>query len=196
MSNYMGLSTPLIAETASAVADEGRHHEASGGLPQFDPTWWPSQIFWLAVSFLVLYFVFSRVTLPRLTSIRELRQSKIEADMKAAENLSANAEQVKEAYEQTLKDALARASATVRAADEEAKKKLGAALTDFRERYDREVAAAETRLEGASSRAREEMTVIAAEIAAQAAEKIAGIPADQSQAENVVRLLSQKAKAA
>ena len=195
MSNYMGLSTSMMTETTSAVAGEGEH-ASSGGLPQFDPSSWPSQIFWLAICFVVLYFVFSRVTLPRLSGIIETRRQTIEANMKDAENISAAAEQVKEAYEQSLKDAVQRASATVKAADDAAKAKLSEALVDFRERYDREVAATETRLAQSSSRAMEEMTGIAATIAAQAAEKIAGIPADQSQAESVVRSLSQKAKAA
>lgn len=195
MSNYMGLTTSMMTDSSSAAAGAGEH-ASSGGLPQFDPSSWPSQIFWLAICFIILYVVFSRVTLPRLSGVIETRRQTIEANMKDAENISATAEQVKEAYEQSLKDAVQRASATVKAADEAAKAKLSEALTNFRERYDREVAATETRLAQSSNRAMEEMTGIAAGIAAQAAEKIAGIPADQSQAESVVRSLSQKAKAA
>jgi len=196
MSDYMGLIPTMIASTPAMAEDTAHHGEASGGLPQFDPTWWPSQIFWLALCFAVMYFFFSRKALPQISSILDNRRAKVEGDMKAAEELSAQADKIKQEYELAIKKAAAEASATMQKADEAGKAKLNAALTDFRKRYDAEVTAAETRLSQSSAKAMDEMNTIAAEIAAKAAEKIAGIPADQSQAESVVRSLSQKAKAA
>ena len=194
MSNYMGLIPTLMTSAPVVAAEE--HGAASGGLPQFDPTWWPSQLFWLALCFGVLYFVFSRSTLPRIGSTLEARRAKIEGDMKAAEEMSAEAEKIKEQFEISLRKAATEASATVKQADEAAKAKLSSAVADFRTRFDAEIAKTETRLNDSSKVALEGMTKVAAEIAAQAAEKIAGIPADHSQAESVVRSLSQKAKAA
>lgn len=195
MSNYMGLM-PTMMTSAPVVAAEEHHAEASGGLPQFDPTSWPSQIFWLALTFTVLYVIFSRIILPRMGGVIGARQAKIEGDMKEAEALSAQAELVKEQFEQGLKKAALEASETVRSADEASKAKLSSAIADFRSRYEAEISKTESRLEASSKVALESMNTIAAEIAAQAAEKIAGIPADHSQAESVVRSLSQKAKAA
>lgn len=192
MSNYMGLQPTLMTD-APAAAEVA--HDA-GGLPQFDPTWWPSQLFWLAICFAVLYFVFSRSTLPRLGGILESRALRIENDMKAAEALSAQADQVKTEYEQALKKASAAAAETIKATDTAAKAKLTTALADFRTRFDSEIAATEARLTKSASAAMQDMNRIAAEVAAQAAEKIAGIPADQSQAESVVASLNAKAKAA
>ena len=77
--NYMGL-TPTLMTASPAVAEEAH---GSGGLPQFDPTWWPSQLLWLALTFAVLYFVFSRSTLPRLGGILETRALRIESRMSA-----------------------------------------------------------------------------------------------------------------
>ncbi len=191
MSNYIGLTPTLIESPAHDAVEQ-----ASGGLPQFDPTWWPSQIFWLALCFVVLYFVFSRSTLPRIGGILESRRVRIENDMLAAEQLSAQAEQVKADYEQALKQASASAAADIKKIDDEAKARLSGALSDFRSRFDQEVAATEDRLAKSTATAMQDMNRIAAEIAAQAAEKIAGIPADQSQAESVVASLNAKAKAA
>ena len=195
MSNYMGL-TPKLMTTEPAVAAVEAHGESSAGLPQFDPTWWPSQILWLALCFAVLYFFFSRSALPRLSGILESRRQRIESDMKAAEDFSAKAEEIRLQYEQALKKASLAASETIKTIDDAARDKLATALVDFRQRYDEQVAETETRLAKSASTAMAEMNGIAAEIAAQAAEKIAGIPADQSQAESVVRSLSQKNKAA
>jgi F-type H+-transporting ATPase subunit b len=195
MSNYMGL-TPKLMTTEPAVAAVEAHGESSAGLPQFDPTWWPSQILWLVLCFAVLYFFFSRSALPRLSGILESRRQRIESDMKAAEQFSAQAEEIKLQYEQALKTASLAASDTIRTIDDAAREKLAGALADFRQRYDEQISETETRLGKAAATAMAEMNGIAAEIAAQAAEKIAGIPADQSQAESVVRSLSQKNKAA
>lgn len=195
MSNYMGL-IPTLMTSAPVAAAEEHHAEASAGLPQFDPTWWPSQIFWLALCFAFLYIVFSRKTLPQIGSILEARRTHIENDMRMAEELSAKAEKVKADYEQALKKSAADASATIKAVDDAAKEKLATALADFRTRYEAEITKTETRLQQSTATAMGDMDRIAAEIAADAAEKIAGIPADHTQAENVVRSLSQKAKAA
>lgn len=194
-SNYMGLNQTILA-AAPVDAVEEHHAASSGGLPQFDPSSWPSQIVWLVLTFAVLYFIFARFTLPRLTSIKEARRAKIEGDMKAAEAASAEAEKIKEDFERSLRQAATEASATVKEADDAAKARLATAIADYRSRYDAEVAKTESRLADASKTALEGMNKIAAEVAAQAAEKIAGIPADHSQAESVVRSLSQKAKAA
>lgn len=194
-SNYMGLNPTILASAPVAAAEE-HHAGSSGGLPQFDPASWPSQIFWLVLTFAALYFIFSRFTLPRLTSIKDARRAKIEGDMKAAEIASAEADKLKHEFETSLRKAATEASVTVKAADDAAKAKLAAAVADYRTRYDAEVAKTEARLAESAKVAMEGMTKIAAEVAAQAAEKIAGIPADHTQAESVVRSLSQKAKAA
>lgn len=193
-SNYMGLNPTILAsEPAAAAAEE---HHGSGGLPQFDPSSWPGQLFWLVLCFTALYFIFSRIVLPRMSGTIETRRAKIEGDMKAAEAASAEAARVKADFEKTLRQAAIDASATVKDADDAAKARLAGAVADFRSRYDAEVAKAEARLSEQSKEAMDGMNTIAAEIAARAAEKIAGIPADHSQAESVVRSLSQKAKAA
>jgi F-type H+-transporting ATPase subunit b len=195
MSDYMGL-TPTLITPEPVVAIEEHHTASSGGLPQFDPSSWPSQLFWLAICFAVLYLIFSRVTLPRISGIMDARRAKIEGDMKAAEMASAEAERIKEQFELSLRHAATDASATVKEADDAAKARLAAAVADFRMKYDAETAKTEARLAEATRTAMEGMNKVAAEVAAQAAEKIAGIPADHTQAESVVRSLNQKAKAA
>ena len=47
-------------------------------MPQFDPAFFPTQIFWLAVSFLALYYIMVRHALPRVSEVLETRRSHIE----------------------------------------------------------------------------------------------------------------------
>ena len=57
---------------------------AEGGLPQLDHASFPSQIFWLAVSFVLLYIIVSRIALPRISQILQRRMRNIDADYSAA----------------------------------------------------------------------------------------------------------------
>ena len=56
----------------------------SGGMPQLDPEFWISQIFWLTITFGILYLVLSKFILPKISSNLELRKSKIQENIEAA----------------------------------------------------------------------------------------------------------------
>ena len=57
----------------------------SGGMPQLDPEFWVSQIFWLTLVFGTLYIVLSKLILPRISSNLELRKSQIQENIEAAD---------------------------------------------------------------------------------------------------------------
>ena len=78
-------------------------------MPQLDPTYYPTQLFWLVVVFSVLFVVLWKIALPRISRIREVRQSKIEADLEKAKAVKIEAESVLQAYEKLLAKASAEA---------------------------------------------------------------------------------------
>jgi F-type H+-transporting ATPase subunit b len=184
------ICTLLLSHAAFA---EEQAHESSGGLPQFDPTSWPSQLFWLAVFFTILYFVFGKSIIPTLGNTIESRTSYISEHLKKAEALSIEAEVLKNEVNAALKTAGHSAGAKVTEAELEAKAKLSSALTDFRTRYEQQVSATEQNIESAKQSAMVEMEQIVVALASQAAEKIAGIPASESGAEGVVKSLRKVA---
>ena len=57
----------------------------SGGMPQLNPEFWISQIFWLVLTFGVLYIVLSKLILPKISANLELRKSQIQENVEAAE---------------------------------------------------------------------------------------------------------------
>ena len=57
----------------------------SGGMPQLNPEFWISQIFWLTLVFGILYIVLSKLILPRISSNLELRKSQIQENIEAAD---------------------------------------------------------------------------------------------------------------
>lgn len=98
----MATETQETAEHTAAAAGNGSE---SIGMPQLDFSTFGNQIFWLLVTLVVIYFVLSRVALPRISAVLAERQGIITNDIAAAEELKAKAVEAEKAYEQALADA-------------------------------------------------------------------------------------------
>jgi F-type H+-transporting ATPase subunit b len=153
-------------------------------MPQFDPTWFASQIFWLAVIFLVFYLVLSRVALPKLGAAIEGREKQIEGDLARAGALKGDSDAMIATYEKALADSRAKAQA-VRAETEAALAKqaavksaeLNAALAD-------KIKAAESKIADARKSALSNVESLAAEIAVDVARKIGGLTVSEADAKS------------
>ena len=51
------------------VAAEAAHEAAKSGLPQLNSHTFAPQLFWLALTFATLFFILSKVTLPRIGEV-------------------------------------------------------------------------------------------------------------------------------
>ncbi len=175
--------------------EEGIHnaeHASKGGLPQLDPTWFASQVFWLAIFFAILYFVFSKKTLPEISSVIENRKNHIQSNLEAAEKLTAEADQVHDEYHANLEKAQASAAEAVQKVDNEIKQKAADAFDDYRERSETEINAVEARILDAKAGAMNDMNAMAAEVASVAIEKIINEKANPSQVQSLIEGLSKK----
>ncbi len=200
VSVWLGSASVALAAGGSHGHEDAHHAEGgSEGLPQFDPSSWPSQIFWLAVAFLVLYIFFSRKTLPEISGVIENRRVHIQSDLDSADSLTNQAEEVQTAYEESLEKAREDASGIIIEVEDAMKAKAANEFEAFRQRSEKESGNAEKRIQKARAEAMDQMNTIAAEVAAEAARQIAGIPVDAKSVEAVVRKLNngkEKAKAA
>jgi len=108
--------TALAAELSGVATDvaEALDEHKSGGLPQLNQPDFVPQLFWLAVTFGLLYFVMSRIALPRIGEVIEERKDRIQRDLAAAERLKGETEKALETYEKALADARSNASAIAR----------------------------------------------------------------------------------
>lgn len=107
------------------------------GMPQLDFSTFGNQIFWLVVALVAIYFVLSRMALPRIASVLAERQGTITSDIAAAEDLKAKALDAEAAYEKALVDARAEAHRIVAEAKAEIQSDLDAAIA----KADAEIAA-------------------------------------------------------
>ena len=107
------------------------------GMPQLCADWMPNQIFWLLVTLIALYFVMSRIALPRISAVLAERSGTITNDIAAAEELKNKAAEAEAAYDQALLDARAEANKIVA----EAKAEIQAELDVELQKADAQIAA-------------------------------------------------------
>ena len=93
------------------MAETNAHSEvpAGRGFPPFQSEHFPSQLVWLAINFVLLYVLMSRIALPRIGAILAERSRLVGDDLAAAERLKEQSNAAHSAYEKVLADARARA---------------------------------------------------------------------------------------
>jgi F-type H+-transporting ATPase subunit b len=148
-------------------------------MPQLDISTFASQIFWLVVSFVVLYVLMAKIGLPRVGAVLEARRRRREEDLDRAAQLRQEAEAVVAAYESVRARAREQAQATIR----ETTERLAAAAADRQRELAAVLAertgAAEREIAAAKERAFSEIRGVAADVAASVAAKLTGSPPDQ-----------------
>jgi F-type H+-transporting ATPase subunit b len=118
--NFIGVSALLYFCIALGGTQVAAASNASGPkLPQLDIETYASQIFWLIVTFIVLYFLVAKIAMPRIAEVLEGRQEKIEDDLDKAETLRKEAYLVRVEYEKALSSAREEAHEATRRAQEE-----------------------------------------------------------------------------
>lgn len=110
---HVGAAVPGTDDTHAVVEDHGAAESA--GMPQLDFATFGNQIFWLLVALALIYFILSRVALPRIGRILGDRQGLMTADLAAAEDFKRKAREAEAAYEKALADARAEANKIVAA---------------------------------------------------------------------------------
>ena len=163
-----------------------KHIGESGGMPQLNPESYPSQIFWMAVTFLVLFLLIWRVAMPRIAGILEDRRNRIDNDLERAATLKAEADETQAAYEAAMAEGRSTAQAKIREATEAAAKKAAAEQAKLAEKMAAEIDAAEKRIDGEKEAALKEIEDVAAEAAQAAAQQLVGLKVDKKSAKSAV----------
>jgi F-type H+-transporting ATPase subunit b len=92
-----------------AATSAGTEVPANPGFPPFKTESYPSQLFWLTVSFAVLFVVMWRIAGPRIKAAIEGRKAKIDGDLTQAATAKQAAEKALADYQGELSAAKARA---------------------------------------------------------------------------------------
>ncbi len=160
-------------------------------MPQLDISAWPTQLFWLAVTFIALYIVISRVAIPRTGGVIARRKATVAGDLAQAQKLKADTDQAIAAYEATLAEARAKAHGIAQANRD----RLGAETDAERAKLDQalgaKIAEAEKQIAGAKAKALAEVRSVAADIAANIVGELTGAKVGKAAAADAVAKASK-----
>jgi F-type H+-transporting ATPase subunit b len=172
---------PALAAAAMlpAIATAAEHAEkAEKGMPQLHVPDFAPQVFWLAVWFVILYVVMSKIGLPRIAVAIDARRQRREEDLARAARLKLEADEASAAFERTMSQARAEAQAVLKetsdrlAADAaERQRALAAELAD-------RIAAAERQIAATKEQALSEVRGIAIDVGRSVVEKLTGSAPD------------------
>ncbi|MBK19856.1 MAG: F0F1 ATP synthase subunit B' [Rhodospirillaceae bacterium] len=155
-------------------------------MPQLDPTTFAPQLFWLLVTFVLLYLVMWKIILPKIGGVLQDRQERIDDDLEKAEQLRKEAEAVKEAYEQTVAEGRSKAQETIRAAGEKIAADAAEQHAALTEKLAAQTSDAEARIVAAKEEALKNIRTVATEVTQAAAGRLIGREVSDSEAEAAV----------
>lgn len=158
------------------AADAAHGGEAAASFPPFDPSLFPSQIFWFVLTFGALYLIVSTFIVPSVSSVLEKRAAAKQSDLEAAAQKSSEAENARAAMERATAKAKAEARAMVDAARADVQAKLAAEQAAAETRLADRIASAEARVNDARAKALAEVPGIADSLARDIAAKL--VPAN------------------
>ena len=144
------------------------------------------QVFWLAVTFVLLYLLLWRSALPRIARVLTARQDRIDDDLRKAGALRDEAGRALRAYEEATAGARAEAQEILRAGAEASAGRAAERSAESSRRIAGETAASEARIEAATAEALAGVREMAGEIAEAAAARLLGEAPDRKAVEAAV----------
>ena len=176
----------LAATGGDAAGGDAGGAAASGGLPQLDPSSYPSQIFWLIVTFALLYWLLSKRALPRVADVLETRQDRIAADLDRAQSLRQEAEAAMAQHEKLVADAQARARAELDAANQRIQAEAARQEAELERSLQQQLGEADQRIAAAREAALKALEDVARDSARDAVGRLVGVDISTEEAARAV----------
>jgi F-type H+-transporting ATPase subunit b len=192
LSGTMLIGAVIIASAAPALAESLAQAETTVpptekiGFPQLNVETYPTQIFWLLVSFILLFTLMSKVALPRVARIVEARAASREENLSEARRMQEEAEKIKIAFEADLAKAQLEAEQEINTVTDKINEKATAETARFGEHARKRIASAEQAIERAKVDAAQSLTDVSSEIAAEVVNKIIGGQLTKTEAKRAV----------
>ena len=182
-----------LERQAHLTYGETKEAQKKAGLPQLDPSWFPSQIFWILTTFALMYGICSRGILPHIATTLENRHEHIQNNLDTAEDLKEQAEEAHRRYDELMSGAYQESRALVQKNDEIMKIKYNEFMEDFQERSVEQLKTLDKELKKIKTQSKADMHDMVADLATQAADKIAGVKADKKDMKTILNSLDKKA---
>ena len=166
----------------------------SGGMPQLNPEFWVSQIFWLIITFGILYIVLSKFILPKISSNLELRKSQIQENIETAEKQREISEVKLKEYDEIILKSKLEAKNIFKNAREKVIKDINLKKETLDKQIDDEISNAEKEIKTLKKDATDKINKIAIETSSDLLKKLIGTEINNSSISAIVDDLSKKNK--
>jgi len=164
----------------------------SGGMPQLDPEFWISQIFWLTLTFGILYVVLSKLILPKISDNLETRKSKILENIEAADKQREDSEKKLKEYDEIILKSKLEAKIIFNQARDKALKDINEKKEVLDRQVDDEISKIEEEIKVLRKSATEKISRIAIETSSDLLQKLIGVKVNNSSISAIVDDLSKR----
>lgn len=156
------------------------------GLPQFDTSTFSSQIFWLAITFVILYFYFAKAALPKLSQTMEKRRATIQSDLEQADKISIDVDKTLAEYEAAMQKAHTDSRTIITDAEAHLRAQADTQNNEFKEKSAQSIADLEAQAEKAKAKIKDDLSAIATDIASDIIGKITPLSVKDADIEKAV----------
>ena len=164
----------------------------SGGMPQLNPEFWISQIFWLTLTFGILYIILSKLILPKISANLELRKSQIQDNIEAAEKQRKHSESKLKEYDDIIFKSKLEAKNIFKDSREKVIKDINNKKESLENQINDEIKKAEKEIEVVKKSAPGKINKIAIEASSELVKKLIGAEINNSSISAIVDDLSKK----
>ena len=166
----------------------------SGGMPQLNPEFWFSQIFWLIITFGVLFIVLSKLILPKISANLEARKSQILENIGAAEKQKEASENIIKEYEKIILDSKNEAKNYFSKARGQILKDIDKKRKTLKNEINEEIKKAEKEIVDLKNKSPEKINKIVVETSSDLVKQLIGVEVNNSSISAIVEDISKKVK--
>ena len=166
----------------------------SGGMPQLNPEFWFSQIFWLTITFGILYIILSKLILPKISNNLEIRKSQILENIEAAEKQRKESEEKIKEYNKIIQDNKIKAKNYYNQAREKIHKDINKKKESLDNDLNEEIKKTELEIQDLKNKSPEKIIKIAIETSNDLIKQLIGVEVNSSSISAIVEDLSKRKK--
>ena len=146
----------------------------SGGMPQLNPEFWISQIFWLIITFGILFIVLTKVILPKISDNLETRKSQILENIETADKQKEESQKKIDEYEKIILESKIKAKNYFNDAREKILEDINKKRAALEKDLDEEISSTENELSEFKKSSGDKVIKIAAETSAELIKELIG----------------------
>ena len=136
----------FFALLISLLLVEKNLYAAEAGMPQLDPEYWPSQVFWLIIIFLTIYILISKIFIPKIKGSIDMREDKIRKDLEEAKTFREQAELKLKEYNSLMETAKIDVKKIISKSRQKLNEDMRIKREDAQKKIDAEILNAETEI--------------------------------------------------